>query len=334
MEKDLNIKQKLLNKRTLFSFLLAFVILYLMLTRINASQLFTILRKTDVAIYLAAFIVYYAAFPVRALRFRIMLTNNGCRAAVWDLTEIIFVSWFANCVVPAKLGDVYRSFLVRNNCRLPLSTTLGTVFVERVFDLFILYLMIGITGLISFQGKIPPVILAVFQTAFVMLGLLGAVLLGMKYWGRKIIFFLPGKARGWYARFLDGTMASFRQNWQLTLLTAVIWFLEGFSFYLVTLAIGLQLNLYLVVFIGLISALLTALPVTPAGLGLVEAAKVSVLVFFGVGESVAVSAALLDRLINYWSILLAGLPIYLTSAKVKRIREDASVEGTDRHSYI
>lgn len=334
MEKDLNLGHKLLKKRTVFSFLLAFVILYLMVTRINLSQLAAVLRRTDVALYLAAFVVYYAAFPFRGLRFRIMLANNGCRANVKDLTEIIFVSWFANCVVPAKLGDVYRAYLVRNNCRLPFSTTLGSVFVERVFDLFILYLMIGFTGLISFHGRIPPVMLTVLETAFILLGILGAVLIGMKYAGRKMLGFLPGKAREWYNRFLDGTMASFRHNWQLFFLTMVIWILEGLSFYLVTLAIGLKLDFYLVIFVGLISALLTALPVTPAGLGLVEVAKMSILLFFGVDRSVAISAALLDRLINYWSILLAGLPVYLTSAKVKQIREETPVEGTDRHSYI
>lgn len=334
MDKELNLKHRLLSKKTLFSFLLAFVILYLMFTRINVSQLFTVLKRTNVTMYLAAFVVYYAAFPVRALRFSIMLANNGCRATVRDLSEIIFVSWFANCVVPAKLGDVYRAYLVRNNYRLPFSKTLGSVFVERVFDLFVLYLMIGVTGLISFQSRIPPVIMAVFETSFAFLGILGAVLLGMKYAGHKIMVFLPNKVREWYGRFLDGTRASFRQNWQLTILTAIIWFLEGLSFYLVTLAIGMNLNFYLVIFIGLISALLTALPVTPAGLGLVEMVKVSVLMFFGVDRSVAVSAALLDRLVNYWSILLAGLPVYLTSAKVKRIREEAPVEGSDSHSYI
>ena len=28
-----------------------------------------------------------------------------------DSTEIIFISWLVNCLVPAKLGDVYRAYL-------------------------------------------------------------------------------------------------------------------------------------------------------------------------------------------------------------------------------
>lgn len=334
MAKEIDLKSRMLNKRTVFSFLLAFVILYLMITRVNVNEVFTVLKRANLLLYLTAFLVYYAVFPVRGIRFGIMLANNGYRSVFRELTEIIFVSWFTNCVVPAKLGDVYRAYLVRNNYGTPFSTVLGAVFVERVFDLFVLYLLIGLSGLVSFHGRIPPAMLTVLQTSFVLLGVLGAVLLGMKYIGRKIVTFLPGKAREWYLRFLDGTMASFRHNWQLILLTALIWFLEGLSFYIVTLAIGLKLDFLLVIFVGLISALLTALPVTPAGLGLVEVAKVGILVFFGVDRSVAVSAALLDRLINYWSLLLVGLPVYLTSPRVKRSREESSVEGADRHSYI
>ena len=334
MAKELDLKSRLLNLRTLISFMMAFVILYLMLTKINLGQVFLVLRRTDITLYLAAFLIYYAAFPVRGIRFRVMLANNGCRATLRDLTEIIFISWFANCVVPAKLGDVYRAYLVRINNGMDFSTTLGAVFVERVYDLFILYLLIGFTGLLSFNGRIPPTMLTVLQMSFVLLALLGAVLLGMKFLGRKIMRFLPRKVQGWYLRFLEGTMATFRHNWQLIIFTAAVWFLEGLSFYIVTRAIGLRLEFSLVIFVGLISALLTALPVTPAGLGLVEAAKVSILMFFGVDRNVAVSAALLDRLINYWSILLVGWPVYLTSAKVKRIKEDAAVESTDSHSYI
>ena len=32
-----------------------------------------------------------------------------------DSTEIIFLSWLVNCVVPAKLGDVYRAYLLKIN---------------------------------------------------------------------------------------------------------------------------------------------------------------------------------------------------------------------------
>ena len=41
-----------------------------------------------------------------------------------------------NCLVPAKLGDVYRAWLLKVNSTVSLSRTFGTVFIERVLDLF------------------------------------------------------------------------------------------------------------------------------------------------------------------------------------------------------
>ena len=53
-----------------------------------------------------------------------------------DATEIIFLSWLVNCLVPAKLGDLYRAYLLKINSTVSLSRTFGTVFIERVLDLF------------------------------------------------------------------------------------------------------------------------------------------------------------------------------------------------------
>ncbi len=60
----------------------------------------------------------------------------GLRLRVRDSTEIIFISWLVNSVVPAKLGDVYRAWLLKANYPVSLSSTFGTIFTERLFDLF------------------------------------------------------------------------------------------------------------------------------------------------------------------------------------------------------
>ena len=39
--------------------------------------------------------------------------NVGTRVRYGDATEILFMSWFVNCLVPAKLGDLYRAYLLR-----------------------------------------------------------------------------------------------------------------------------------------------------------------------------------------------------------------------------
>jgi len=68
---------------------------------------------------------------------------------------------------------------------------------------------------------------------------------------------------------------------------------------------------------ALMASLLTTLPITPAGLGVVETAIIVVLKWVDVTPSLATSVAVLDRLITYWSLILIGLILY-----IKRFRSE------------
>jgi uncharacterized protein (TIRG00374 family) len=334
MEKLPDLKGRFLNLKTLASFLLAFGIIYLLFAKMDSAKVFEIIKKTNCFLYVLGFLVYYTTFPLRGLRFGTILKNNGFDSSVSGLTGIVLISWFANCIAPAKIGDVFRAYLVKKRYGHSFTVTVGAVFAERVFDLFILYLLIGGSGLIAFRGKIPPTMMTVLETGFVLLGLILAVLVLIKYSGNWIIKILPQKIRNMYLKFVSGTMTSFNHNWMIAGLTAIIWMLEGISFYMVAKAIGINLSFMAIIFTGLISALLTALPVTPAGLGIVEAAKVGVLIFFGVDRSMAMSAALLDRFINYWSLIIIGFIVYIFTVRKLGAKEAGTDEGTGDYSHL
>ena len=75
-------------------------------------------------------------------------------------------------------------------------------------------------------------------------------------------------------------------------------------------------------FVALAAALLTTLPVTPAGLGFVETSIVGILILAanfglapGVNENVATSVAILDRVISYWSLIVVGSILYVITRK-------------------
>lgn len=80
---------------------------------------------------------------------------------------------------------------------------------------------------------------------------------------------------------------------------------------------GLDLSLPAIMFVALTSSLLTTVPATPGGLGLVEGGIIGVLIspLFGVAKVAAGAAAILDRVINYWSIVLFGLILFLVSKR-------------------
>ena len=73
------LSRRFLNKRTLLSFLIAFGILAVVMSRINveAGAIWARLSQADPRWYALAFLTYYITFPLRGLRWRKLLPE--CR---------------------------------------------------------------------------------------------------------------------------------------------------------------------------------------------------------------------------------------------------------------
>jgi uncharacterized protein (TIRG00374 family) len=80
--------------------------------------------------------------------------GRGYKVKVRDGTEILFISWLVNCVVPAKLGDLYRAYLLKLNSPVSATKTLGTVFMERILDL----VAIAALGIAAGYWQVPGTI--------------------------------------------------------------------------------------------------------------------------------------------------------------------------------
>ena len=132
---------------------------------------------------------------------------------------------------------------------------------------------------------------------------------------------LPHQVIELYDRFEEGVFGALvpRQLPKLGSITGLIWMTEALRLFLVVQALGfadVSLGLSGAVFVALIGSLLTAVPLSPAGLGIVEAGVVGVLhVAYGVPLPEATAIALLDRVISVFSIIVFGSVAYAISSK-------------------
>ena len=272
---------------------------------------------------LAAFSVFYLGFPLRGLRWAILVRRTGFPLRIRDATEIIFLSWLVNCLVPAKLGDIYRAYLLKINSPVSLSRTFGTVFVERVLDLFAIVVLGLAAGFVSFRTGLPGEIQVVFAAGVVFVVLLAAGLLTMRNFGRRILTALPVPHRivEFYDRFEEGVFSSIglRALPGLIVITGLVWATEATRLYLVVEALGLpdvHLGISGAFFIALSASLLTAIPITPAGLGFVEGAVVGLLTLvYGVPNTEALAITIVDRTISVLTIIGLGAIAYAISPK-------------------
>jgi hypothetical protein len=328
--------KRLRSPRTLISFVFAIAIIVFVFRGldIDIEQTVQNMRRANPWMLLLGFGVFYLTFPMRAYRWRVLLENADVPiregrhswASFPALMEYVYLSWFANCIVPAKLGDAYRGYLLKHNGRVSFSAAFGTIFAERLLDMLGLFGFLVVSGWFTFGAHMPEGTQIVFGFGALLVVMIVAGLAGMRWLSPFIHVMVPKRLHPKYDMFEQAALRSFRPHIlpQLILLTMSIWLLEGFRLFFVieSLALApvgselLQLTVPAIIFVALASSLLTALPLTPAGLGVVEGTVTAVLTtFFGVHKNLASAVTLLDRLINFWSIIFFGFILYLLSKR-------------------
>jgi glycosyltransferase 2 family protein len=323
---QLSLVRRLRQPRTIASLIVPIVVLVLILVNLPGFQLDRIpglIGRANPVLLVAAFVVFYLGFPLRGYRWARLLRGTGLPIGIRDATEIIFLSWLVNCLVPAKLGDLYRAWLLKLNSAASMSRTVGTVFIERILDLFAISILGLAAGFWSFRDGLPTQIQIVFGIAVGVVILLAVALLTLRNFGRRILVRLPVPHRiiEYYDRFEEGVFGAVGLKGlpPLVVLTGLIWATEGMRLYLVVQALnlpGVQLGISGAFFVALIGSLLTAVPLSPAGLGIVEAGVVGVLnVAYGVPATEGAAIALVDRVISVLSIIVLGSIAYAISSK-------------------
>ena len=273
------IGRRLRDRRTQASIIVPVLVLLLFVVALPGFQLDVLVSyvlSADPAWLLAAFVIYYLGFPMRGYRWSILLRGIGARVGVRDSTEIIFVSWLVNSVVPAKLGDVYRAWLLKINFPVSLSATFGTIFIERVFDLVAIVVLGLGAAFWSFRDGLSDTVRIIMGIGVVVVLGLAVALFTLRNFGQRLVHRLPLPARIvlLYERFEEGVFSVDRRQLPLVgLLTALIWTTEALRLLFVVDALGFDISLGIsgAFFVALVASLLTAVPFTPAGLGIVEA---------------------------------------------------------------
>ncbi|HZC32783.1 MAG TPA: flippase-like domain-containing protein [Candidatus Bathyarchaeia archaeon] len=336
---SMSLGRRLRQPKTILSLVVPIILLILIfrvVLNVNLGDLVAGIRQANPLLLLAAFVIFYAGFPLRGFRWALLLRGTGFRIGLRDATEILFLSWLVNCLVPAKLGDVYRAYLLKLNSPVSLSRTFGTVFIERILDLFAISVLGLAAGFWSFRNGLPTQIQVVFGIAVGVVIVLAILLLTLRNFGRQILVRLPIPHRfvELYDRFEEGVFGAvgLRHLPPLIVLTGLIWATEAMRLYLVVAALGfpdVELGISGAFFVALIGSLLTAVPLSPAGLGIVELGVVGVLTAaYGVPSGEATTIALVDRTISVLSIIVLGSIAYSLSSK-RRGAGLAGVAGPD-----
>jgi uncharacterized protein (TIRG00374 family) len=315
------LRQRLLSPQTLVSFGIAIAVLWFVARRldIDPGAIWAQIRRANLWLLAVAFVLWYGAFFVRGWRWGRMLDSAGFNRsdgfsipATRGLAEIVVLAYFANSIVPAKLGDAYRAYLLKRDADVPFSAGFGTILAERLVDAMMLVIVLAGSVLVVFGTEMPtqarPTLM--LGALLIVAGVGGLAVLWLTR--DAVVRFLPGRIQEAYARLQGAIFGALRRPALVFGVGLLLWLNDGLRVWFVARSLDAGISPAVAILVAVMGALLTVIPFTPAGLGVVELGVGSVLVgVLGVDPVVAGSIILLDRVVAYWSLLVVGIGLYL-----------------------
>lgn len=257
----------------------------------------------------------------RAVRFGLIL-NPFCPMKMKDLWDLLNIWAGASMVLPIRLGELVRPYLLRQRDA-TFSSGFGAVMVERFFDLSGLVLLLGVVLWQNpkadiFYSYLGLGLLVVLAAGYLVVLFILARRDAFQRFVEKLLSWLPEKASFFVGKIAQqlvdgfGIMASFKQAVVILACSVLIWILFSLMTYLFLLAFAVDAPFLVAVTIQVFICFGVALPSAPGFIGTFHAACRYALAIFGIQAVVAISFATVYHLFSLVSNLLLGLLSYRT----------------------
>jgi hypothetical protein len=266
------------------------------------DQILVAIQHMIPAYLMVAGAICLCAWWLRGWRYHTILKGLNYSVSVKVSTACIFVSQTVNLVVPARLGDFVRVFILKHEYNTTYSEGISSLVVERVFDI----ITVAFLGAISlfFVLNAPSwfttliiVPLAVGVAFFAFLLLIGKFSSGNKY----IIIILN------MLHEIKRASLTPRSLLLLGISSAAAWLLDIFACVAVVMMFEQNIPFAIIVLAVVIGNLVKAVPLTPGGIGTYEPALMITFELAGVAPPVATLIAVIDHLIKNLVTLAGGV---------------------------
>jgi glycosyltransferase 2 family protein len=267
--------------------------------------------------------VYFVGVWARAWRWHYLLGPIK-KIPTSKMFPITTIGYMGNNIYPARAGEVLRAVILKRKEGVPVSASLATIIVERIFDGVVMLAFIFVnlpelaklTGASGFVGNIQEV--AIYGTA-AFIGALVVFLLAAMFpaWTARvgdwfINHLLPERLRekisGIMYKFLEG-LASLRSPFNVLMVfltSVVIWLLETAKYWFVMHAFDFEVSFFALMLMNGIVNLATTIPSAPGYIGTFDAPGIAVLTAYGVDQAMAAGYTLVLHVALWLPITALG----------------------------
>lgn len=320
--------------------LLTVVFLGLALYRVDPAELGRELRSVNYAWLLPSALCTLGGYALRTWRWQIIL-RGAARAPYRTLFGVLIMGFATNNVLPGRLGEFWRAYLVGRKRNVRKTFALASVFVERVFDGLVLIAILAVVSLVvrlpGWGREVQLFSAFVFLSATAGIG----VLLWRPVLARTIMALVlrpaPGRVRAWADEAFDAFLAGIaglrepRVLFGATALSAGVWTLEGASYFILSQGVDLRLapeTVLPAMALTLVTINLGIMvPSAPGYVGTQEFFGTAALGVFAVNYESALALVLVSHAVQY--VLVTGLGLAFFAREHLRPSDLARLTRTD-----
>lgn len=300
--------------------LISALFLWLALRNLHPADVWAAIRQANYWWLVPGVAVYFISVWFRSWRWGFLLRASK-QVSANRLFPVVVIGYMGNDILPFRLGEVLRAYVLWRKEGINVGTTLTTAILERLFDgltmvLFVLFglLFIPLSAMLSDAVTIASIVFLVALIVFLTLAAAPNLLRRLANW---IIARFPARLRPPLLSLTEGVVAglqslrSARDVFVLFGITLWVWLLEMVKYWLVSFAFGLHLSYAGIMLMGGAINLLTALPSLPGYLGTFETG-IEILKAIGAPATAAGGYVLVLHAILLIPITLLGL-IFMAS---------------------
>ena len=118
------------------------------MSAIETAEFYNAIQNANYWIIIPIVLMSLLSHVSRAMRWKLLMQPLGYRPKLQNLFGVIMIGYLANAAIP-RLGEVLRCTFLAKYEKLKVDKLVGTIIIERSFDLLCFAIFIGITVLIQ-----------------------------------------------------------------------------------------------------------------------------------------------------------------------------------------
>lgn len=220
---------------------------------------------------------------------------------------LIFLSGLSMTITPGKVGELLKSYLLKERTNVPISSSAPLIMAERLTDGISMLILASVGALSYNYGKGVLLFVLLGMICFVIIVQSPKIIHKFINIINKISFMKRFAAA--IDNFYDKTYVVLKLKPLIFAMTigVVSWFFEGLVIYFTVKAMGIEFPLLASIFTVSFSSIVGAVSMMPGGLFAAEGSILGLLMMMGLTKDIAAATTIITRFSTLWLGVVIGI---------------------------